>query len=367
MKSFVKELGLDRFSTTVAKADVDDGPAPEGATRREFIGGSEVAAVLGLSPWDTALDVYFRKTGEGPKRPEIDPALAKVFRRGKRAEPHAIAMAVEDLGLTITKVSLPDAKNYYRDAEYPFLAAEIDFEWEVTPDAARLYDLPEELIGTTQNGEIKTVSPFSAERFGEAETDEVPVQYAAQAMHGLSVSGRAVTLFLVLTGWDDLTVYFVRRDDETIAAMRSALVRFWTEHVVARVPPEPRNLPDVKNLLGRLGETKIEATAEVTEAVAELAKLRAEEKKIGERIEELQFVIGRAALGAERFENPEAPGSHVILRDGAPILTIAAESSYRLNEAKLRAKYPDVAADCVKVFNFFVFRTPRAKRGGKAA
>mgnify|MGYP003308094406 CR=1 FL=1 len=40
------------------------------ARRRQGIGGSDVAAILGLSPWRTALDVYHDKTGA--EKPEAE-------------------------------------------------------------------------------------------------------------------------------------------------------------------------------------------------------------------------------------------------------------------------------------------------------
>lgn len=37
---------------------------------------------------------------------------------------------------------------------------------------------------------LKTVHPFAAKRMGEPGTDEFPIYYASQAMHGLMVTGR---------------------------------------------------------------------------------------------------------------------------------------------------------------------------------
>ena len=40
--------------------------------RRAGIGGSDVAAILGISPWKTALDVYHDKTGAAKDEPETE-------------------------------------------------------------------------------------------------------------------------------------------------------------------------------------------------------------------------------------------------------------------------------------------------------
>jgi hypothetical protein len=52
----------------------------------------------------------------------------------------------------------------------------------------------------------------------------VPVEYAAQAMHGLMVTGRQLCMFGVLTGSRDVTIYWIKRDEQTITAMRARLV-----------------------------------------------------------------------------------------------------------------------------------------------
>lgn len=369
-------LGLDRIEQSMARERLEDAidhaaaPGPEGRTRETFLGGSECAAVLGVSPWATALDVYFSKTGTRPPAGAWrDPQREKNFKRGKRAEPHAIVMAKEDLGLKVTKVSTPEAKNYYVDAEHPFLACEIDFEWEVTPEiAARYPSIPEELIGTIQNGEVKSVHPFAAGKFGEAETDEVPIEYGAQAMHGLMITGRELTMFLVLTGWDDLSVYWIRRDDETIAGIRTIEVKFWKEHVEPRVPPEPRTLPDVMNLFRRVGAFRVTASEETAAKIAKLDSMRRAARVAAEQLDELQFEIGCEILGKEAVERPEDAGQTLVVdKDGKPILVIAFQQQFDLNEAKLKAQYPAVAEACAKMQQFFVYRIPKPKKADGAS
>lgn len=362
-------LDLDKLEASmreqaIREAEEMDPPAPDGRKRSSFLGGSEIGAVIGVSPWATPLDVYFSKTGERPPSGQWrDPQRERNFRRGKRAEPHAIQMAREDLGIKITKVSTPDAKNYYVDAEHPFLACEIDFEWEVTQDVADRYELPQDLVGTIQNGEVKSVHPFAAGRFGDSETEEVPIEYGAQAMHGLGVTGRKLTMFLVLTGWDELNVYWIWRDDAVVAAMRAAAVRFWKEHVEPRIPPEPANLPDVMNLFRRAGAYKVLATAEIKGLIADLIKGRAEAKAAADKVEDLQYRIGCAVLGKEEVENPDDPGkTRVVDEAGQDLLVIDFQQQYDLNEAKLKANFPQVAEACAKMQQFFVYRVPRKKK-----
>lgn len=359
----MKSLGLGLDAAITKAVPVQDELAPPGKTRNVVLGGSEIAAVIGVSPWNTALDIYFSKTGTRPPTgPWLDPQREKNFKRGHRAEPHGIDMAVEEYGLKVTKRSIEGSKNYHSDPEHAFMVAEIDFEWEVTADIAARFDLPEELVGTIQNGEVKSVHPFAAAKFGDAETDEVPVEYAAQAMWGLMVTGRQLTMFLVLTGWDDLTVYWIRRDDETIAGMRALALPFWNDHVLARVPPAPVNLPDVLNLFGRVGSRRVDTTEEIDAMIAELATANAEVRKWGDKADDAKYRIGCAILGKETMDNPADPGKIVVVKGAAPVLVIDFQQQYDLNESKLKALYPAVAEACAKMLQFFVFRIPRPKK-----
>jgi predicted phage-related endonuclease len=83
------------------------------------------------------------------------------------------------------------------------------------------------------------VHPFKASEWGEEGSEDVPIHYAAQVMHGLGVTRRPAAIVAALFGLDNLLCFPVMRDDETIAAMRAKAVKFWTENVLAGVPPEP--------------------------------------------------------------------------------------------------------------------------------
>ena len=338
--------------------------------RSKFLGGSDVAAILGVSPWTTPLKLFLEKTGQAA--PEAtDAARERAFKRGKRAEPHGIDMLIDDYGIKVTRRSTPSAPNRYIDPEINYLAAEIDFEFEITPELAARFDLDAGLIGTIQNGEIKSVHPFASAKFGEAETDEIPVEYAAQAMHGLMVTNRQLTMFGVLTGWDDLSVYWIKRDDETIAGMRRQEIGFWENHVLARIPPAPVNLPDVLNLFGRTVASRIEATEEILGAVQKLIEARDTAKVSEDAQIEYKFQIGRYMLGEAGITLANGgklvpgadvkPGEHQLLFKGAPVLVVQKQSQRRLDGDALKAKYPEAALECQKTIELFKFAKPKGK------
>lgn len=342
-------------------------PAELSIDRRTFIGGSDAAAIFGVSPWATRLDIYLRKRGEMPATGgEPDAKREKILRRGKRLEPIVIDMLIEEHGIKVTKRSTPQSPNRYADPEHPFMAAEIDFEWEVTAEtvahfAEEGYEIDPALIGTVQNGEVKTVHPFASKKYGEEGTDEIPIEYAAQCAHGQMVSGKQLTMVVVLVGADNLLVYWMRRDDELIREMRARELAFWNDNVLRGVPPAPYGLKDIYHLFGRKTASSIEASAAVADAVQELIRLSNVKATAEHGIEEVKFRIGTFMLGAEEMEKPSKPGVHALTVAGQPILTVALQSATRIDQKALKERYPDIAADCTKSTSHFVFRPKRSK------
>jgi predicted phage-related endonuclease len=341
--------------------------------RSGFIGGSDAAAILKVSPWSTPLDVFLEKTGQAEKID--DPKREKLFKRGKRLEPIVINMLIEDEGVKVTKRSTSAEPNRYVDKEYPFLAAEIDFEWEVTADLAELLDLDAALVGTIQNGEAKTVHVFASAKFGE-EREDVPIEYAGQALHGLMVTGRQVCLFGVLFGADKLGLYLVKRDDATIKVMRATEVKFWNEHVLAGVPPEPVNLPDVTKLLERREKIVVEASADAVIWLGDLESAKTQKRIAEEMIEAAKFELGKFMLGEAAIVRPVGPRggmkpveptalakpiAHELTINTEPALVINLQRQRRLDSDKVKKEHPEVAEACSYDLKFFKFDPPRKK------
>lgn len=326
--------------------------------RASFLGSSDIAGILGVSPWDTPLTIYYKKVGwpEGLE-PARDEAREKLFRRGHLMEPVVRQMAEEEFGLNIVKFSTPEIPNRYHIGPW---AAEIDFEIEMNATLhARWPEVSDIPLGTTVNCEVKTCRPMAAKKFGE-EIGDVPMEYATQALWGQFVTGRQYTLFFVLVGSDTLLKYRVDRDNGLIEDIANTASSFWLEHVMLRRPPEPQTLKDLDYLMPRNVSTKVVADAALGALYREYADIKRQEKMHKDRLEDLQFEIGSRMLGGEKYEAKTKVGKHELVVDGRPVLTISYCETQRMDNDRVIAAFPE-AAGMRKKSTFFRFDLPKSK------
>lgn len=287
--------------------------------RRLYLGGADIAGIMGLSPWRTPLDVYLDKTeGQQP----VSDEKKKIFKRGARMEPYILDLLAEETGLEIV------ARNHrYVDQQHSFIAAEIDAE-----------------AATGENIEAKSANQFAAKNWGAQGTDEIPVYYSAQGMHGMMVTGAKATIFPVLIGSDDFRVYRLERDDELIDIIREKEVEFW-DRIQRREPPEATTAGDLQRLFPNSTDQVIQASDEVVAKYNELKSMIKRHGMLESDIADLQLEIKLFMRDAGT------------LKFGAvPLCTWRDQDTKRFDLDPFRAKYPKLADKFTKTTRSRVFR-----------
>ncbi len=231
--------------------------------RRRFLGASEIAAVLGISPWMSPVELWQAKTGRTKPR-KADPIREGILRRGKRLEPIVREMAIDKLRQRGLSVELVAKNKRYFDGELPWLTAEIDFE-VILSGVAEIDGTEVRFNRELVTADCKTAAGFARRHWGEEDTDAIPLYYAAQFEQGLDLTGLDRCLCAALIGLDDVALYWVTRDDVTIAAMRQRAEAFWG-HVLADVPPDPIRYTDINELYPIDNGRTLEATDEIAAA-----------------------------------------------------------------------------------------------------
>lgn len=248
--------------------------------RSTYLGGSDVAAILGVSPWTTPFMLFQKKTGAYVE--ELTPAKRRILERGARWEPIVLEMLVDELEDRGHDVEVIATGQRYLDPEHSFLAAEIDAELIVD--------------GEPVNAEMKTAGYFASGAWGEYDSNEVPIYYLAQVMHGLMIQPRRRAVVAAVTGFDERPmIRWVDRDEETIAAIRAREIEFW-DRIQRGDAPDPITPEDVKWLYPKDSGASLEADIELLEACGDLKALKANAKELDAQIELLATKV-KARMG----------------------------------------------------------------------
>lgn len=290
------------------------------AARRQGIGGSDVAAILGMDPNRGPLHVYREKRGE-PATPR-SPRAERAARRGHRLEGLVAEIFAEETGL-----ALVDSPGMLQHVERPWMLANCD--WLVAES------LPE-VAGPL---ECKTRTWRSARR-EDWSGEEPPDGPALQAYWYMAVTGYSQAWVAGLID-DDFVWFRLERDDELIGHLVQIVGEFWHEHVLAGREPDPDDLESTGELLAHLWDVRPDAIKLFTgPEVAEIDELLARRRAAKEQIKELEREITRvenalkAKLGAA--EVALAPGRELFSwRQNGPF----AAKRFRTSEPELAAAY----------------------------
>jgi putative phage-type endonuclease len=253
--------------------------------RRNGLGGSDAAAVLGLSPWKSPLALWSEKTGlvSEPNLDELEyiewgqvleEPIAKKYEKvtGRRLFDHGrFAIRTSD--------------------QHPFMHCTIDREIVVN-----------EFIGEKTPGDlsIKNAGAYKAKDWEE----EPPLPYQVQLMHELAVTGLQWGSFAVLIGGQKFAWCDVPRNDKFIAHLIEKEEEFWDRVMRGDKPPADAS-DSTKEVLMRLypkdtGESKA-LPAEFAEFHTNRKLLKDQIKAAEEQIQgmdnQIKAAIGEATIG----------------------------------------------------------------------
>lgn len=190
--------------------------------RSSGLGASEIAAVCGLSPYTSPLDIYLRKRGLVEDAPDRNPYTTW----GLRLEPAIADAYTEETGTLLAG----DGRTTYRHKTVEYAIA--------TPDRFA-EDARTGLLGHLV--EIKTTDSRNKGHWGESGTDNVPEFYLLQATWQMSVMDVDRCDIAVLIGGNDFRIYPIHRDRALEARLLEIGGEFWRNHVLAGEPPLPRD------------------------------------------------------------------------------------------------------------------------------
>lgn len=244
--------------------------------RSNFIGGSDAAAIIGLSRWGSPLSVWAEKTKQVQPK-ELDSEAVEL---GRELEDYVARRFMKKTGKKVRRVN-----KMLVHKVHPFIGGHID----------------RDVVGENSIFEAKTCSAFKAR---EWELEEIPAEYVIQAMHYLAVTGADRCYISVLIGNQDFKTKTIERDEKAIADLIRREVDFWERFVVPQVMPMagPRDKDTLDELfpVAEEGET-VELDDKADAIIESLAGLKADEKSLAGQIataeNDLRQLIGKAEAG----------------------------------------------------------------------
>jgi putative phage-type endonuclease len=246
--------------------------------RRQGIGGSDVAAIVGLNPYRTAIDVWMDKVGLGGEEP------GEAAYWGKLLEPII-------------------AEEYARREGVEVLRPEPRF-W-VDPQESWIRGTPDYLVAQRAGGiDCKLTNPRQAQRWGEPGTDEVPDEFIAQAQWYLRLAAR---LGLAADWWDipvlighEFRVYRICPNPALQDTLVTLCGDFWRTHVVTRTPPPVDHTESARRMLERLHPRDVGVLRSATEIEQQLVEQYLDiDQQIDQRAQERDRIgnLLRSAVG----------------------------------------------------------------------
>ena len=198
------------------------------ADRLTGLGGSDLGAIFGLSPYRTPHDVWLEKTRR--TTPVVDGIH---LLHGQWNE-----QFIADEYTRATGQRTQRYNALLRHPEAPLIG---HVDRLVIPEGAKTASYKSE-IRTDIGLECKTASAFAAGRdseWGPAGTDQVPQGYLLQVAGYQALTGCARWDLAALIGNADLRIYHFTRDLELEGYLLEEASRWWRDYVIADTPPPP--------------------------------------------------------------------------------------------------------------------------------
>lgn len=280
------------------------------AQRRTGIGGSDVAPILGLSPWRTPYQVWEDKMGLGEEQEE-----SAALYWGRLLEDPIRQAYADATGRAVVKPS-----DMYRHPQHPFMLANLD--------------------GIADNGnrlvEFKTTS--RADGWGEVGTDQIPDYYLTQVQHYMAVMSAPVCDVAVLIAGRDFRIFSVEADKELQDILIEKERAFW-DLVEAGTPPDPFTTDDASRKWRNATAKKIvQASAGDVATWTKLQGVRAQMKALEEEEDKLKTSLMATMKDAVSLKH-----------DGKTLVSWSvAKARQTLDTQRIRKEYPDIYDECLK-------------------
>lgn len=244
--------------------------------RKNAIGGSDAAAVIGVNKYSSPYYVWCDKLGVIPPKEETE-----AMRQGTDLEEYVAERFTRETGKKVRKCNA-----IIYNPDYPFAHANVD----------RL------VVGEDAGLECKTTSQMNLTTF---KNGEYPANFYVQCMHYMMCTGAKKWYLAVLVYSSGFFVFEINRDEDEIKALAEAEEHFWNNYVVKEEPPEPDYKAATSDALNYVYEpdgTEVYAKSDIDAEIDRLNDLKEQKSELDKEIKAAENKIKNYMGDAETLK-----------------------------------------------------------------
>lgn len=242
--------------------------------RLNYLTGTDAAVICGMSPYKNIVTLWLEKT----RRTETPEVSGNIIKFGNYMEDGIAQWFSDESGIKLKpKPELMPGKviPIRVHPKYKWMAGNCDYELE----------------GVSAILECKSAGR-PGDEWGDAE-NIIPAHYLMQVAHYAAVFNVDVVYIAVVFSFTrELRIYTYERNENLEERLIEKENNFWHNHVLADVPPEPTTQDEVISLYKETKDDIYPATAEIEDAVYQLARLKNQIKELEKTEQRLKDEIG---------------------------------------------------------------------------
>lgn len=205
--------------------------------REASLGSSDAPIVAGVSPYCSALELYYKLHGELPRYSDDD---SEAMEWGNRLEAVVAAAFAEKTGAKIRRIGT------VRHKRHPFICANLDYE----------------IVGSEKGPGVLEIKTRDRGDLARWDGSGIPDDISLQVAHQLAASNREWAKVAVLFGGQQFRIYEVQRDKEIEEYLIELEARFMLR-VSKGEPPDHTWTPETVGMLKKLYPTDSGQTIEL--------------------------------------------------------------------------------------------------------
>ena len=331
-KDIIKQLPNVRIVSTVGQ---EENEAEWLAVRNKGIGGSDVGAICGVSPFSSARQIYFNKTGQFEEA--LKPGAAS---QGRMHFGHLLEPIVAD-EFARRELTADKGREGWKLCELGATVCHKDNPWMRANVDRLIQDANDKVVGIL---ECKTTSEYNDEEWASG---DILMSYVYQLNWYMYILDITWGAFACLVGGNKFYAYEVYRNDELLhEVILPAVEKFWFGNVLALKEPE---LQAVDTAFANDTYSEVEKNSEVVLEDEESNNLAAVVVECKAKIKELEKTMEEAQNRLkDRLKEKEIGYCRNYTVKWSP------RSQTRVDNIRLKTEFPEVYEKCKKQISFRV-------------